>query len=744
MKAPLSSSRAGLLFAIAAYGLWGFLPAYFLLLKPAGPFEVVAFRILMSLVFCAILLTVTRGWPRFRELLRDRRTLLLMACAAVAIYLNWQAYVIAALEGHVIEASLGYFINPIVTVLLGVLVLREKVRLPQWIALGIAFVAILVIAIGYGAVPWIALVLAFSFGAYGLIKRVVGPTVDAVGGLTLETALLAPLAVVQLVLVATIGGGIEFGQQRSRPHDRDALRGRGDHRAAAAVRGGRASHPAGRARNDPVPRARAAVPLRVAVPARSDAARALDRVRARVGRPRRADGRHDRQRRGRRVAPPSSRSERRVGFTRTCREGARMPRPLEPRRPRAALSRRPRHSRGLLGRRAHPDADADRVTPTPTGDGELKIGTLFPSSGGVAFIGPAQVAGVNAALREINAAGGVNGKPVVVVNRDSGDATTQKAEESFADLVAQGVDVVIGPSSSVLAQRLLEPAADADIPLISPAATYPQLTVLDEAGYFFRTIPSYPHQAIVLADIFARRDVASVAVVFRDDDLGTTLSTALEEALEPLEIDLESVEVAADADAEALAAAVADVKEAEPDVVVLATPDNGDQTKALITQLIAAGFGGAKLWLTSQNLADYSQALPAGLAGGRQRHHRGRRSGCRLPGEDQAGRPGRRSTSGTPRRPTTRPSWLRSPPNSPATTAASRSRGCCVPRRSTASSARVSASAPSVFRTEPDIDYDGVSGSTNLDENGDPARGTYVIVAYNGENKYARQSSRVG
>jgi chloramphenicol-sensitive protein RarD len=212
VKAPPSTSRAGLLLAIAAYGLWGFLPAYFLLLKPAGPFEVVAFRILMSLVFCAVLLTVTRAWPRFRDLLRDRRTLLLMAGAAVAIYLNWQAYVIAALEGHVIEASLGYFINPIVTVLLGVLVLREKVRTPQWVALGIAFVAILVIAIGYGSVPWIALVLAFSFGSYGLIKRVVGPTVDAVGGLTLETALLAPLAALQLVLVATIGGGIQFGQ----------------------------------------------------------------------------------------------------------------------------------------------------------------------------------------------------------------------------------------------------------------------------------------------------------------------------------------------------------------------------------------------------------------------------------------------------------------------------------------------------------------------------------------------------
>ena len=212
MKAPPSTSRAGLLFAIAAYGLWGVLPAYFQLLKPAGAFEVVAFRILMSLAFCVLLITVTHGWARFRELIRDRRALLLMAGASVAIYVNWQVYVIAALEGHVIEASLGYFINPIVTVLLGVLVLREKVRVPQWIALGIAFVAILVIAIGYGAVPWLALALAFSFGIYGLIKRVVGPTVDAVGGLTLETAFLAPVAVVQLVLVATMGAGLEFGR----------------------------------------------------------------------------------------------------------------------------------------------------------------------------------------------------------------------------------------------------------------------------------------------------------------------------------------------------------------------------------------------------------------------------------------------------------------------------------------------------------------------------------------------------
>lgn len=205
-------TRWGIAYAIAAYGIWGAFPLYFLALAPAGAVEVVAFRILMSLLLCAALVAVTRAGLRVRELLRDRRTALLMLAAAVAIYLNWLVYIFAALTGHVIEAALGYFINPLVTVLLGVLVLRERVRPAQWAALGLALVAIVVIVVGYGSFPWIAIVLAVSFAVYGLVKRVVGQRVDALGGLTLETAWLAPLAVAQLVLVATLGGGLEFGR----------------------------------------------------------------------------------------------------------------------------------------------------------------------------------------------------------------------------------------------------------------------------------------------------------------------------------------------------------------------------------------------------------------------------------------------------------------------------------------------------------------------------------------------------
>ena len=204
--APARGFGAGLAFAIAAYGLWGFLPLYFLLLSPIGPWEIVALRILLALAFCAVLLTVTRTWRPFLALARQRRVLGVMSIAGVLIYINWQTYILAILTGHVVEGALGYFINPVVTVLLGVFVLRERLRPAQWVAIGISAVAILVIAIGYGSFPWIALTLAFSFGFYGYIKKRVGPQVDAVSGLTLETAVLTPVAIVILVVVAMTSG----------------------------------------------------------------------------------------------------------------------------------------------------------------------------------------------------------------------------------------------------------------------------------------------------------------------------------------------------------------------------------------------------------------------------------------------------------------------------------------------------------------------------------------------------------
>lgn len=200
------SPRGGLAYAASAYGLWGLLPVFFLALVPMGPVELVAWRIVFSLVFCAVLLSATRSWHRVAAILRRGRTVAIMAAASVFIFINWQTYVFGTLSGHVVDAALGYFINPIFTVLIGVVVLRERLRTPQWAAVGIAGVAVVVLAVGYGSVPWIALVLATSFGLYGYIKKRVGGTVDALSGLTVESLFLLPVAAVGLVVVSATTG----------------------------------------------------------------------------------------------------------------------------------------------------------------------------------------------------------------------------------------------------------------------------------------------------------------------------------------------------------------------------------------------------------------------------------------------------------------------------------------------------------------------------------------------------------
>lgn len=198
--------RLGAVYAFSAYLLWGFLPLYFLTLAPTGPWEVVALRILFSLVFCAILLTVTKTWAKLRAIFRDKRTILLTMLAGILIYINWQVFLVATLTGHIVETALGYFINPIVTILLGVIVLHERLRPLQWTAIGLVAVAVAIIVIGYGAFPWMALTLAASFGVYGLVKKQIGPKVDAVSGLTLESLWLVPIAVAQLIAVAATTG----------------------------------------------------------------------------------------------------------------------------------------------------------------------------------------------------------------------------------------------------------------------------------------------------------------------------------------------------------------------------------------------------------------------------------------------------------------------------------------------------------------------------------------------------------
>lgn len=202
--------RDGLLSAVAAYGLWGFLPVYFVALQPSGAVEIVGWRIALSLTFCVVILLVMRRARVTFGLLASRAMVGWSALAALFILINWGVYVYASLNAFIVEAALGYFINPLVTVGLGVIVLKETLRPLQWVALGLAVVAVVVLAIGYGAFPFIALTLAFSFGFYGFVKNRMGPGVKAIDSLSLETLWLTPLAIGLLVWVG-LGSGLTLG-----------------------------------------------------------------------------------------------------------------------------------------------------------------------------------------------------------------------------------------------------------------------------------------------------------------------------------------------------------------------------------------------------------------------------------------------------------------------------------------------------------------------------------------------------
>jgi len=187
----------------AAFGLWGLFPLYWPLLEPAAASEILAHRIVWSLVVSAVLLGVSRRTGALRTMWADRRVRWVMTGAGVVIAVNWFTYIWGVNNGYVVETSLGYYINPLVTVLLGVVVLGERLRRWQWVALSLASVAVLVLSVELGRPPWISLVLAFSFGTYGLLKKqaAVGP----VEGLTYEGLLLAPVAVGYLVWLSVVG-----------------------------------------------------------------------------------------------------------------------------------------------------------------------------------------------------------------------------------------------------------------------------------------------------------------------------------------------------------------------------------------------------------------------------------------------------------------------------------------------------------------------------------------------------------
>jgi len=204
---PSPSQRPGVLYGLGAYGTWGVFPLYFHLLNRSSALEIVLHRVLWSLAICLVVVAAIRGWAELRAALTAGRRTVQLGIASVFLAVNWGTYIYAVNSGHVIEASLGYFTNPLVTVLLGVVVLRERLRPGQWAAVGIGAAAVVVLTAAYGRLPWIALTLAITFGIYGLIKNRVGVDVGAVAGLTTEALLLTPAAAVGLVWLELAGRG---------------------------------------------------------------------------------------------------------------------------------------------------------------------------------------------------------------------------------------------------------------------------------------------------------------------------------------------------------------------------------------------------------------------------------------------------------------------------------------------------------------------------------------------------------
>lgn len=381
--------------------------------------------------------------------------------------------------------------------------------------------------------------------------------------------------------------------------------------------------------------------------------------------------------------------------------------------------------------------------PAASGDGVLRLGTLFPTTGPISYISPAQEAGVELAVREINEAGGVLGAPVEVFHRNSGEAESQVAEASFAELVAKGVDVIIGPSSSVLAERILPLAVATPVLMISPAASSVVLSDLDDTGglaqggYLARTIAPASMRGAVLAEAITADGPAKIAVVAFDDANGVAALASLEAAL----ADTKSSVTARqnfDAATTDFAPVVAALTKAAPDAVVLLSPFSAmAQNAALVTALAAAGLAGPKLWLTGGSMADYSQALPDGMLAGSHGVLEGAEP-------DEAFRA--RVTAMNPAIGNFRYAAEAYDATILAALAAvvAKDDGAPLLAHTLASISEGGIKCLSfgecldVLRTQSDIDYDGVSGPISLDGRGDPSAAHFGVYSYAADNRFTR------
>ena len=196
----LSETHLGVIYALAAYLIWGFVPLYFKYLAFIPVYEMISHRVIWSVLFIALILTLTGGWPRFFKLLKSPKTLAVLAVSTLLISTNWLVFIWAINNEHMLDASLGYFINPLINVVLGLLFLNESLSRIKWIAILLALIGVVIQVIELGVLPWVSLVLPLSFAFYGLVRKKI--KVEALTGLFIETLLVLPLALFYLYFIA--------------------------------------------------------------------------------------------------------------------------------------------------------------------------------------------------------------------------------------------------------------------------------------------------------------------------------------------------------------------------------------------------------------------------------------------------------------------------------------------------------------------------------------------------------------
>jgi chloramphenicol-sensitive protein RarD len=204
-SATVSETQRGLAYGFAAYGLWGVVPLFWKLLAHVDPLEVLAHRVIWGALTFVIIAQLAGVGPAVWAAARERRTLVVMTLSGTLLAINWGTFILAVSSDRLLDASLGYFINPLVSVALGTIVLRERMRRLQWLAIGSALAGVALLGWQVGRVPWISLILAMSFGSYGLVRKTA--KVDSLVGSTIESALLVPIAVTYLMILAAGGGG---------------------------------------------------------------------------------------------------------------------------------------------------------------------------------------------------------------------------------------------------------------------------------------------------------------------------------------------------------------------------------------------------------------------------------------------------------------------------------------------------------------------------------------------------------